>query len=139
MVAPGIGCNLFSVMTEAKTNIGILFTYENPSLEGFDVTVPPRSKSSDLYSLVLDLSADGYNAKELERNPVANAQMWLRRLSHLHALSLVILRNRDCTGMIFEGALLDCDVYATRKAIKIAHPKTATHKLVCLSSCIAGS
>ena len=85
VAAPGIGCNLFSVMTEAKTNIGILFTYENSGLEGFDVTVPPRSKNSDLYSLVLDLSADGYSAKELKRNPVANAQMWHRRLGHLHA------------------------------------------------------
>ena len=68
---------------------------ENPRLEGFNVSVPLRSESGDLYSFVLDLSADRYGAKELAMNAVTNAQVWHRRLGHLHAQSLRILRKRD--------------------------------------------
>ena len=61
-------------MTAAKKGIATIFNYENPRLEGFNVTVPLRSESGDLYSFVLDLSADRYGAKELAMNTVANAQ-----------------------------------------------------------------
>ena len=40
VVVPGVGCNLFSVMTAGKKNIATIFDYENPRLEGFNVTVP---------------------------------------------------------------------------------------------------
>ena len=45
MVGPGIGCNLFSVMTAAKKGITTIFDYENLILEGFNVTVPLRRES----------------------------------------------------------------------------------------------
>ena len=51
----------------------ISFGDENPKLERINVTVLLRSESDDLYSFVLDLSADGYGAKELVMNVVANA------------------------------------------------------------------
>ena len=57
-------------MATAKTYIVAIFDYENHRLEGFNVPVPLRSKSGDLYSFVLDLSADGYGAKELVMNAV---------------------------------------------------------------------
>ena len=85
VVVPGIGLNLFSVMTAAKKGIVTIFDYENHRLEGFNVTVPLRSESGDLYSFVLDLSADRYGAKELAMNAVTNAQVWHRLLGHLHA------------------------------------------------------
>ena len=103
MVVPGVRRNLFSVMTAAKKSIVIIFDYENPRLEGLNVTVPLRSWSGDLYLFVLDLSADRYGAKGQVMNTVANAQMWHRWLSHLHAQSLDILRKRDGTGITFEG------------------------------------
>ena len=62
-------------------------------------------------------------------NAVANAQVWHRRLCHLHAQSLDILRKRDCTEITSEGAVLEFDVYAVGKTQQLAHPKTANHKV----------
>ena len=45
VVVPGIGRNLFSVMTAAKKVIVTVFDYENPRLEGSNVTVPLRTKA----------------------------------------------------------------------------------------------
>ena len=72
-------------MTAARKGIAAIHDYENPRLEGFNVAVPLRSESGDLYSFVLDLSADQYGAKELAMNTVTNAQVWHRGLGHLHA------------------------------------------------------
>ena len=49
VVVPEIGRDLFSVRTIAKTGIVAMFNYENPRLEGFNVTVPLRSESGNLY------------------------------------------------------------------------------------------
>ena len=38
VVVPGTRRNLFSVMTVAKRGIITIFDYENPTLEGFNVT-----------------------------------------------------------------------------------------------------
>ena len=73
MVVPGIGRNLFSVMAVAKKSIVTIFDYENLRLEGFTVTVPLWSKSGDLHSFVLALSADRYSIKELAINAVAKS------------------------------------------------------------------
>ena len=51
VVAPGIGRNLFSVMTAAKKGIATIFDYDNPRLEGFNVTVPLPNENGNLYSL----------------------------------------------------------------------------------------
>ena len=61
-------------------------------------------------------------------NALANAEVWHRRLGHLHAQSLYILRKRDGTGIAFEGAVSDCGVCAVGEAQQLAHPKTANHK-----------
>ena len=89
---PGIRRNLFSVMTAAKKGPVTIFDFENPRLEGINVTVPLQSESGDVYSLVLDLSTGGYDAKELALNAVANAHGRHRRLGHFHSRSLDILR-----------------------------------------------
>ena len=53
VVVPGIEHNLFSVTTVAKKGV---LDYENPRLEGINVTVPLRSEGGDLlYAFVLDL------------------------------------------------------------------------------------
>ena len=91
-VVPGMGHNLFSVITAAKKGIVIIFGHENSRLEEVNVTVSLRSESVDLYLFVLDLSADGYSIKELATNAVANAQVRHRRLGHPHLRSLDILR-----------------------------------------------
>ena len=61
-------------------------------------------------------------------NAVPNAQVWHRRLGHLHAPSLDVLRKRDGTGITFEGPVSDCDGFAAGKAQKLPHPKTANRK-----------
>ena len=99
-------------MTADKISITIIFDDENPRLQGFNVTVPLRSESSDLYSFVLDLRADRYGAKGLAMNAVTNAQLWHRRLGHLHAQTLDILRKRDGAGITFEGAVSYSDICA---------------------------
>ena len=43
VVVPGIGCNLFSVMIAPEKGILDILDYENPRLEGSDVTVLRRS------------------------------------------------------------------------------------------------
>ena len=121
VVIPGIGRNLFSVMTAAKKSIATIFDHENPRLEGFNVTVPLPSESQDLYSFVPDMSVDRYGAKELAINAVANA----RQLDHLHAHNLGILRRRDDIGMTFVS---NCDVCTVGKDQQLAHSKTATHE-----------
>ena len=128
IVVPGIGRSLFSVIKVTKKSIVAIFEYEDSRLDGFNITVSLRSKSGDLYSFVLDLSADGYGAKDLAMNAVANAQVLHWRLDHLHAQSLDILRKRDGTGIPFGGAVLDCDVCAVGKVQPLAHPKTAKPK-----------
>ena len=131
VVVPRIGRNLFSVIIAAKKGIVTIFDYENPRLEGLNVTVPLRSKSGDLYSFVLELSVDRYGAKELAMNAVANDQVWHRRVSHFHAQSLDILRKQDGTGItLLEEAVSDCDVCSVRKAQQLAHPKTANRKVI---------
>ena len=49
VVVPGIGRNLFSVMTAAKKSIATIVDYEDPRLDGFDVTVLLQNESGDLY------------------------------------------------------------------------------------------
>ena len=72
VVVPGTGRNLFSIMTVAKKDIVTIFDYKNPRLGELNVAVPLRSKSGNLFSFVLDLSIDGYGAKELEIDVFAN-------------------------------------------------------------------
>ena len=48
VVIPGIGRNLFSVMTAAKKGIVTIVNYKSPRLERFNVTVPLQSESGDL-------------------------------------------------------------------------------------------
>ena len=76
VVVPGIGRSLLSVMTVTKTDIMTIFDYENPRLKGIDITVPLKIENGDRYLFVLDLSADGCGAKELEMSAIANAQVW---------------------------------------------------------------
>ena len=59
----GIGRNLFSVMTAAKKGIVTIFDNESPRLEAFNVHVSLRSEGGNLYSFMLDLSADRYGAR----------------------------------------------------------------------------
>ena len=73
---PGIGRNLFSVTTTAKNIIVAIFNSEDSRLERFNATVPLPSEIGDLDSFVLNLSANGYGAKELAINEVANVHMW---------------------------------------------------------------
>ena len=61
-----------------------IFDYEHLKLEGLNVAGALRGESGDLYSFVLDLSTDRYGAKELPMNSVTNAEIWHRRLGHLH-------------------------------------------------------
>ena len=91
--------------------------------------MPLRSENCDLCSFVLGLSADQYGAKELAVNAITNAQVWYRRLGHLHAQSLDIIRKRDGTDITFEGAVLDCDVCAVGKAQQLAHLNIANHNV----------
>ena len=73
VVVHAIGRNLFSVKTAIRNGIVSIFNRENPRLEAVGVTLPLRGEQDDLYSFVLDLSADAYGATELAMNTVSNA------------------------------------------------------------------
>ena len=139
VVVSGIGRNLFLVMTAAQKGIVTIFDYENPRLEGFNVTVPLRSESGDLYSFVLDLSVDRYGAKELAMDAVANAQVWHLRLGHLHAQSLDILRKRDGTGITFGGLFRTATFVPRGKLNRLLTPRQSTTRSVGISSCATGT
>ena len=52
-----------------------IFDREDPRLEAFGVTLPLSGEQDDLWSFVLDLSADAYGATELAMNAVSNDQL----------------------------------------------------------------
>ena len=55
-----IGRNPFSVETAPRNGVVSIFNSENRRLEAVGVTLPLRGEQDDLYSCVLDLSADAY-------------------------------------------------------------------------------
>ena len=59
--------------TATRNGIVSIFTRENARLEAFGVTLSLRGEQDDLYSFVLDLSADANGAAELAMNAVTNA------------------------------------------------------------------
>ena len=131
MVVLGMGRSLISMMTADKNNIVPIFDSENSRIKGVNITVPLRSERSDLYSFMLDLTADRYGAKEQAMKAVANAQVGHRWLGPLHAQSLDILRKRDDTGITFEGAgaVSDCGICAVKKARQLPQLKIINHKV----------
>ena len=125
LIVSGIGSNLYSVKATASKGIASIFDIENPRLEGHGITIPLRIGDNNIYSFVLDLSADGYGATELAMNAVANAELWHRRLGHLNKRTLDFMQRRDGNGITFDGTLADCDVCAVGKSHQLAHPKKA--------------
>ena len=101
--------------TTTRNGIVSTFDRENPRLEAFGVTLPPRGEQDDLYSFVLDLSADAYGATELAMNAVSNAHLWHRRLGHLNRRSLKLMQRHDGNGITFDDTIEDCDVCAVGK------------------------
>ena len=120
LVVPMIGHNLYWVKTATRNGIVSIFDRENPRLEAFGVTLPLRGEQDDLYSFVLDLSADVYAATELAMNAVSNAQLWHRRLGHLKRRSLKLMQRHDGNGITFDGTIEDCDVCAVGKRQQLA-------------------
>ena len=112
---PTIGRNLFSVKTATRNGIISMFASEYPRLGAFGVTLPLRGEQDDLYSFVLDLSADTYGATELAVNVVSNAQLWPRRLGHLNRKSLELMQRHNSNAITFDGIIADCDVCAVGK------------------------
>ena len=110
-----------------------ILDYENPRLEGINVTVPLRSESGDLYSFVLNLSADGYGTKGLATNAIANAQVCLWRLGHIHTPSPGAASPAKSLPVAAEGvssgvASAECKGSAARKRGTFTSP---THVACC--------
>ena len=116
LIVFGIGSNLCSVKAAASKGIASIFYIENPRLEGHGITIPLCIGDNNLYSFVLALSADGYDATELAMNAVANARLWHRRLSHLNIMTPEFMQRCDDNGITFNGTLADCDVCAVGKS-----------------------
>ena len=113
--------------TATRNGIVSVFDRENPRLVPFGVTLPLRGEQDDLYSFVLDLSADAYGATELGMNAVSNVQLWHRWLGHLNRRSLELMQRHDNNGITFDGTIVECDVCAVGKGQQLAHPKIAQH------------
>ena len=113
--------------TATRNGIVSIFDRENPRLEAYGVTLPLRGEQDDLYSSVLDLSADAYGATGLAMNTVSNAQLWHRRLGHLNRRGLELMQRHDGNGITFDGTIADCDVCTVGKGQQLAHPKKAQH------------
>ena len=130
LVVPTIRRNLFSVKTATRNGSVSIFDRENPRLEAFGVTLPLRGEQDDLYSFVLELSADAYGATELAMNAVSNAQLWHRQLGHLNRRILELMQRHDGNSITFDGTIADCDVCAGGKCQRLAHLKKAQHACV---------
>ena len=113
--------------TATQKGIISIFDHENPRLEAFGVTLPLRGEKDNLYSFVLDLSADAYDTTELAMNAASNVQLWLWQLGHLNRRSLELMQRHDGNGITFHGTIADCDVCAVGKGQQLAHPKKAQH------------
>ena len=135
----GIGRKLFSVMTVAKKRIVTILDYENPRLEGFNVTVPLQSESGNLCSFVLDSSANQCDAKESEMIAVANAQMWHRKLGHVNAQSLDILHKRDGTGTNSRELSRAATSVPWGKLNSLLTPRQPTTRSAGICSCTTGT
>ena len=122
-----IGHNLFSVKTATRNCIVSIFDRENPQLEALGVTLSLRGKKDDLYSFVLDLSADAYGATQLAMNAVSNAQLWHQWLGHLNKRRLELMQRHNDNGITFDGTVPDCDVCAVAKGRQLAYPKKDQH------------
>ena len=127
LVVPTIGRNLFSVKAATRNGIVSIFDRGNPRLEAFGVTLPLLGEQDNLYSFVLDLSAEASGTTELAMNAVSNAQLWHRRLGHFNRRSLEPMQRHDGSGITFDGTIADYDVCAVRKDLQLAHPKKAEH------------
>ena len=139
VVVPEIGHNLFSVMTVAKKRIVTIFDYENLRLEGFTVTVPLWSKSGDLHSFVLDLSADRYGAKELAMNAVANAQVWHQRPDHLHNRAWMFYASETALVSHLRGLSRTVTFESLGKLNSLLTPRQPATRSTGLSSCATGT
>ena len=113
--------------TAIRNSIISIFDRENPRLEAFGVTLPLRGEQYNLYSFVLDLSADAYGTIELAMNGMYNAQLWHRRLGHLNRRSLELMQRHDGNSITFDGTIADYDVCAVGEDQQLAHPKSAQH------------
>ena len=115
LVVPTIGRNLFSVKTATRNGIVSIFDRENSRLEAFGITLPLRGEQDELYSFVLDLSADAFGATELAINAVSKAQLWHRRLGPFNRRSLELMQRHGGNGTTFDGTIAGCDVCAVGK------------------------
>ena len=86
----GIGNNLYSVKAAESKGVASIFNIENLHLVGHGITIPLRIERNELYSFVLDLSADTCRATKLAMNPVANTQLWPGRLGRLNKRTLEV-------------------------------------------------
>ena len=121
---PGIGRNIFSVKSVTKKGVISIFDFDNPRLVLSGITVPRRAEGDDLYSLVLDLSADNHGGKELSMNTTTNAQLWHRRLRNLNERNLKLMKKRD-GNVAFDNPIDHCNVCAVGESRQLAHSKHA--------------
>ena len=125
LILPGIGRTLFSVKLATKKGVVSIFDFDNPRLEVSGITVPLCIENDDLYSLVLDYSADSHGGKELTMNAMTNAQLGHGWLGLLNKGSLELMQRRDGKGVAFDGSIDHCDVCAVGNCHQLAHPKKA--------------
>ena len=125
LIVPGIGRNLFSVISATKKGVVSIFDFGNPRLELSGITVPLCAEDDDLYYLVFNLGVGSHGVKELAMNAMTNAQLWHHRLRHLNKKSLELMQRHDGNGVAFDGSIDHCYVYAVEKRHQLAHPKKA--------------
>ena len=117
---PGLGRHLFSVTAAADTSAVTNFD-DKPRLETDGITLPLRLDDYQvLHSFTLDLSNATTGTTLL-----AKADLWHRRLAHVNARSLDVLRKADGNAVSYNGEVSACDVCAIGKSTQRTHPKTA--------------
>ncbi|CAN0421397.1 unnamed protein product, partial [Scytosiphon promiscuus] len=127
-IVPGLGRNLMSVKASANKGVVTIFENERSRLQVAESVLPLTPPvSEDLYSFELKFSDGSDNNGVAFRAESAN--LWHRRVGHVNARYLDVLRRIGGNGVEFTGDLQSCDVCAIGKSSQQPHPKVARNDI----------
>eukprot|EP00752_Nemacystus_decipiens_P010530 g9376.t2 len=132
VLVPRLGTNLFSVTAAMLNGVASLFYPTCPRLESEGLVIPMQSHGVDgstgklvcsiqvrLRAGTADLNAPAGLALKVE-----SASLWHRRMGHINAKSLDVLRKQSA-GVEYAGDLKDCSVCPLGKSAQQPHAKQA--------------
>ena len=147
LIVPGIGRNIFSPTSLLKKGLRCVVEESTPHLtiqgKVIPLTQDPRDQGMCTLDITFEQNVQPSGTKSLvphqkqSQTHTANAvcftlvsaDTWHRRLGHLNARSLDILRKDTGTGVDYRDSLSPCGVCQIAKHKQSPHPKQSTREL----------